>query len=111
MSRLSLRLPESLHQRLATQADREGVSLNQYLVYLLAERSAAAYSIVPVAPQIVAQQRAQTIELLASLGDPATPEQTRKALAERQPAAPDPDLSPALVERLNRRIEQRRSAS
>ena len=35
MSRLTLRLPESLHHLLAEQARREGVSLNQYLVYSL----------------------------------------------------------------------------
>ncbi len=36
MSRLTLRLPESLHHQLAEQAQQEGVSLNQYLVYTLA---------------------------------------------------------------------------
>ncbi len=35
MSRLTLRLPESLHRLLVEQARREGVSLNQYLVYSL----------------------------------------------------------------------------
>jgi antitoxin HicB len=30
-----LRLPKSLHQRLARQADREGISLNQYVVHKL----------------------------------------------------------------------------
>ncbi len=35
MSRLTLRLPESLHQKLARQARDEGVSLNQMIVYLL----------------------------------------------------------------------------
>lgn len=32
-----LRMPRSLHQKLAEGAEREGVSLNQYLVYLLNE--------------------------------------------------------------------------
>jgi predicted RNase H-like HicB family nuclease len=35
-----LRLPKSLHRKLAESAEREGVSLNQYLVTLLAERNA-----------------------------------------------------------------------
>ena len=34
--RMTLRVPKSLHPRLARQADREGVSLNQYLVTVLA---------------------------------------------------------------------------
>ncbi len=37
MSRLSLRLPESLHHQLASQARHEGVSLNQYLPELTPE--------------------------------------------------------------------------
>lgn len=40
MSRLTLRLPESLHQTLAQQAKDEGVSLNQMIVYLLARVTA-----------------------------------------------------------------------
>ena len=42
MSRLTVRLPQSLHQRLAQQADREGVSLNQYIVYTLTRTVTAA---------------------------------------------------------------------
>lgn len=34
-----LRLPKSLHRRLAEQAEREGVSLNQYAVSLLSQVS------------------------------------------------------------------------
>ena len=37
--RLLVRMPRSLHRRLAERARREGVSLNQYVVALLAERS------------------------------------------------------------------------
>lgn len=35
MSRLNLRLPESLHRRLLEQARNEGVSLHQYVVFSL----------------------------------------------------------------------------
>lgn len=38
----ALRMPKSLHERLAKQAEREGVSLNQWLVTLLAQGSGAA---------------------------------------------------------------------
>jgi predicted RNase H-like HicB family nuclease len=38
--RLLVRMPRSLHRRLAERARREGVSLNQYVVALLAEGSA-----------------------------------------------------------------------
>jgi len=35
-----VRLPVSLHERLVEEAEREGVSLNQYVTVLLAERNA-----------------------------------------------------------------------
>lgn len=35
-----LRLPKSLHKKLAERAKREGISLNQYCVYLLSEHHA-----------------------------------------------------------------------
>jgi len=37
MARLTVRLPDSLHQQLAERAQQEGVSLNQFLVYALAK--------------------------------------------------------------------------
>lgn len=42
MSRLTVRLPESLHRRLSTQAEREGISLNHYIVYSLTRAVTAA---------------------------------------------------------------------
>ena len=41
MSRLTLRLPESLHQTLTDQAKTEGVSLNQLIVFLLTRMTTA----------------------------------------------------------------------
>lgn len=42
--RLLLRMPKSLHAKLADQAADEGVSLNQYIVSLLSERGAYSRS-------------------------------------------------------------------
>ena len=36
-----LRLPRSLHRQLALQSKREGVSMNQYCVFLLSQNNAA----------------------------------------------------------------------
>lgn len=41
MSTLSLRLPESLHQKLAELARREGISINQLINSAVAEKFAA----------------------------------------------------------------------
>ncbi|HEC93686.1 MAG TPA: toxin-antitoxin system HicB family antitoxin, partial [Candidatus Atribacteria bacterium] len=37
--RILLRLPKSLHRKLIENAKEEGVSLNQYIVYLISERN------------------------------------------------------------------------
>ncbi len=42
--RLLIRAPKSLHQRLAERAQREGVSLNQLVVYLLSQQVSGASS-------------------------------------------------------------------
>ena len=41
MSTLSLRLPESMHKRLADLAAREGISINQLIASAVAEKMAA----------------------------------------------------------------------
>lgn len=38
-----LRMPKSLHRRLAEQSRREGISMNQYCVYLLSQNSATNF--------------------------------------------------------------------
>ena len=45
--RLSLRLPRSLHAELARNANREGVSVNQYVLYLVAAAQRKASSPKP----------------------------------------------------------------
>jgi len=41
MGRLSLRLPESLHQQVRELAEREGVSINQFVTAAVAEKLSA----------------------------------------------------------------------
>ena len=41
MSTLSLRLPESLHERVRQLAEREGTSINQFIATALAEKISA----------------------------------------------------------------------
>lgn len=105
MGRLALRLPDSLQQQLATQAQHEGVSLNQYLVYLLAQR-AAGYRVRIVPPEEVAQQRKDYTRLLEGLG-PASAEQIRAALEAREPGEPEPGLTPELVDWLEERLRSK----
>lgn len=67
MRRYTLRLPESLFQRLELMAENEGVSLNQFLIYSLTQTVSRAYQMTPVAPQIVAEHSADYDAYLTSL--------------------------------------------
>jgi uncharacterized protein (DUF1778 family) len=108
MGRLSLRLPESLHHQLATQAKLEGVSLNQYLVYLLAQK-AVGYSVRAVAEEEVLRQKADFSRLLQRLG-PSSHAQIRAALEAREPGEPEPGLTPELVDWLEERMRSEPAA-
>ena len=48
MSRLTLRLPGTLHRQLSEQAKREGISLNQYIVYALTREATLAHTVHPI---------------------------------------------------------------
>ena len=108
MSRLTIRLPESLHRLLETQAQQEGVSLNQYIVYLLTRQATLAYTVRALPEEDVAQQRAQFAALLQSLGQASYPE-IEKVLAEREAVEPESGLSPDVVRRLQERLADERS--
>lgn len=45
MSSLSLRLPESLHKKIRELAERENVSINQFIAMAVAEKTAALLTV------------------------------------------------------------------
>lgn len=93
MGRFTLRLPETLHEELESRANREGVSLNQYIVYMLTRQVASRYTIEVVPEAKIREQRAQYEALLASLGT-ASLEATKAFLAARD-EAPEGEQVPA----------------
>lgn len=108
MSRLTVRLPETLHHQLAAQAQREGVSLNQYIVYALTRQVALPYTVHAAAPEEVRQQQAQFTDLLSRLG-PASAADLQQALAAREVVEPDSGLTPEVVARVRQRLAGERS--
>jgi predicted transcriptional regulator len=60
MSSLSLRLPESLHQRLRELAKRDDVSINQFIATAVAEKASALLT----AEYLEARGRQANIELV-----------------------------------------------
>lgn len=106
MTRLTLRLPETLHQQLEAQAEAEGVSLNQYIVFALTRQITTAYSVQTVPEKVLAEQRSQYSLLLQSLGQ-ASFAQIEEALAQREQVEPEPGLTPEVVAQLRQRITQK----
>lgn len=94
MSTLSLRLPESIHRRLGEIAEREGISINQFINSAVAEKLAAL----------------MTEEYLQERGRRATAERFDAVLAKI------PDVAPAAGDELpqghhgSKKRERRRKA-
>ena len=103
MRRFTLRLPETLFQRLAFLADHEGVSLNQYLIYSLTQHAARAYRVDPVSKDEIARQHAQYGALIEVLGS-ASESVVDDILAEGELVEADARLDADLVARIEAKI-------
>lgn len=110
MSRLTLRLPETLHQQLANLAEGEGVSLNQYIVYALTQQVTRSYSVSSVSEEEIQQQKRLFSSLLKELGK-ASPLEISEALAERELAEPEKELTSSTVALLQQRIQDAANTS
>jgi len=107
MSRLTLRLPDTLHRQLEQLASNEAISLNQYIVYALTRQATLAYTVQAVPEKAVAEQRAAYTAILQNLGQ-ATFKQIQKTLDERETVKPERGLSPEVVERLKRKMKAKK---
>ena len=105
MGRLTLRLPESLHQQLESQARQEKVSLNQYLVYALTRHVAMSYMVTSIPEEAVQQQREAFAALLENLGQASSAE-IKRVLNEREEVTSEPGLAPEVAARLRQRIAE-----
>ncbi len=103
MRRFTLRLPETLFQRLELLADSEGVSLNQYLIYSLTQHAARAYRVYPVPKDEIASQHAKYDELIEALGT-VSDRDFDAILAEGEPVESDARLDSELVARIEAKI-------
>ncbi len=103
MRRFTLRLPETLYQRLELLASSEGVSLNQYLLYSLSQHTARAYHVQPVPKDEIKRQRDQYNELIDILGTVSDTE-FDAILAEGELAEPESTIEPELATRIEAKI-------
>jgi len=74
MSTLSLRLPESLHQRARELAEREGVSMNQLIATALAEKISALDTIEYLEARASRASREAFLEVLERVPETAPDE-------------------------------------
>lgn len=107
MSRLTLRLPDSLHQQLEQMAENEQISLNQYIVYALTRQLTLAYNVQAVSEKVVAEERAAYSALLQTLGR-ASFDEIQQALVARETVEPEAGLTPEVIENLRAKIAARR---
>lgn len=103
MRRFTLRLPETLFQRLELLASSEGVSLNQYLLYSLSQHTARAYRVHPVSKDEIEKQKAQYDELINALGTVSDTE-FDAILAEGDLAEPESTIDPELATHIEAKI-------
>ena len=110
MGRLTLRLPDTLHERLELLAKQEGVSLNQYIVYALTQQSTLAYTITETPARVLAEQRAKYYAR-AEDADAASESEIDQFLATREAGEPDPEFSPELLYRVREKVARRKKQS
>ncbi len=103
MSRLTLRLPNTLHNQVRALAEYESISINQYVVYALTRQVTQAYDVQEVPDKVVRQQRAAYIALLQSLGQ-ASFEEIKEVLDGREEVGLEIGLEPEVIEKLQNQI-------
>lgn len=108
MGQIVLQLPETLQKELENKANREGVELSQYILYTLTQQVNTGYIVRVLPPEDVTEQRRQFDALLESWGEAATDEEIDIALASREIAKPEPDLTPDLMAKVRARIAEAR---
>jgi phage I-like protein len=106
MSRLTLRLPDTLHQQLIHLAESEGVSLNQYIVYALTRQSSINYTVQPIPKQETNQQQSEFTDLLKKLGKGSANE-IEIALAERETVEPEKELTPEIIAQFQKQLQNK----
>ena len=101
MNSVALQLPQTLRHELEMLAHREGVSLDQYIVYALTRQVSFAYTLTERGD--IERQRAEFTALLENLGS-AREDEIERTLADRERVEPDADLPQALATRVREQI-------
>ncbi|MCP4351690.1 MAG: toxin-antitoxin system HicB family antitoxin [Desulfobacterales bacterium] len=110
MSQIEISLPETLLYQLETEAGREGISLEQYILFALTRQTMLTPVIRNVSEKDAEHQHKDYAERIKRLGK-ASSEELDEILRERETVVPGPDLKPETVPRLKNRIAEAKAAS
>jgi len=110
MSQIEISLPETLLCQLEITARREGISLEQYILFALTRQTMLTTAIRNVSEEDAEQQRKDFAERIKRLGK-ASFEELDEILRERETVVTGPDLKPEIVSRLKNRIAEAKTAS
>ena len=110
MSRLTLRLPETLHRQLEFLANTENTSLNQYIVYALTRQVTLAYTVVQVPKEDLEHQQANFNALRRSLRKGSS-EEIKEALDSREAEEANPAMLSNEVRRMREYVDSALEAS
>ncbi len=103
MSRLTVRLPGTLHQQLVSLAQKEGISLNQYIVYALTRQVSRSYTVTSLSENNIKQQKQSFSDLIEELGE--TDDQTiDHILEQREKVGPIEEDHQTIIDQLSQKI-------
>ena len=105
MSRLTVRLPETLHQQLINLAQKEGVSLNQYIVYALTRQTSISYTVTSLSEHDIKQQKQSFSHPIQELGETDN-ESIEHILDQREKIEPTQEAHQTIIDQLSQKIAQ-----
>ena len=105
MSEVTVKLPKYLEHHLRELADQHGVSLQQYILDLLATQSSLDYLVEPQSEEEVSYQRKQYAKLLEQLGQ-ASFKEIESVLSESESIEPEAGLDADILQILKRRLSK-----
>lgn len=110
MSQIEINLPDTLLGQLKATAKKEGVSLEQYILFALTRQTMLAPAIRKVSGNEVELQQKNFADRMNRLGR-ASAEELENVLRERDSVEPEADLDPETVLRLKNRIAAAKNIS
>lgn len=110
MSQIKISVPDTLLYQMKKSARREGVSLEQYIVFALTRQTMLIPVIRKVSEGDAEFQQNDFIERIKRLGK-ASSEELEKILQEREIAEPESGLDPQTVLQLKNRLSKAKDAS